>query len=210
MDCSTPGFPVLHYLLEFSQTRPLCQWCHPTVSSSVVPFSSCLPSFPASGSFPMSQFFTSGGQSIGASASASVLPMNIQALFPVWLTGLISLLPRGSQESSLAPQLSEWVSAVAQLCPTLCDPMDYSLPGSSLHGILQARILEWVAISFSRGSSWPRDWTRVFRIAGRRFNLWATRKPPAPQLESINSSALSLLHFFFFGGGGRGHQFPLF
>ena len=52
--------------------------------------------------------------------------------------------------------------------------MDCSLPGSSLHGILQARILEWVAISFSRGSSWPRDWTRVSRIPGRRFNLWAT------------------------------------
>ena len=62
---------------------------------------------------------------------------------------------------------------VAQLCLTLCDPMDCSLPGSSVHGILQARILEWVAISFSRGSSRPRDWTQVSRIAGRLFNLWA-------------------------------------
>ena len=61
-----------------SNSRPLSQWCHPTVSSSVVPFSSCLQSFPASGSFPLSQFFTSGAQSIGASPSASVLPMNIQ------------------------------------------------------------------------------------------------------------------------------------
>ena len=59
---------------------PLSQWCHPTISSSVVPFSSCPQSFPASGSFPMSQLFTSGGQSIGASASALVLPMNIQAI----------------------------------------------------------------------------------------------------------------------------------
>ena len=59
---------------------------------------------------------------------------------------------------------------------TVCDPMDCSLPGSSLHGILQAIILEWVAISFSRGSSWPRDWTRVSCIPGRRFNLWATRE----------------------------------
>ena len=57
----------------------------------------------------------------------------------------------------------------------LCDPMDYSPPGSSIHGVLQARILEWAAISFSRGSSWPRDWTQVFPIASRRFNLWATR-----------------------------------
>ena len=55
----------------------------------------------------------------------------------------------------------KWVSDVAQSCPTLCDPMDYSPPGSSVHGILQARILEWVAISFSRGSSQPRDWTRI-------------------------------------------------
>ena len=65
-------------------------------------------------------------------------------------------------------------SEVTQLCPTLCDPVDCSLPGSSIHRILQARILEWVSISFSRGSSQPRDRTRVSRIGGRRFNLWAT------------------------------------
>ena len=66
-------------------------------------------------------------------------------------------------------------SEVAQLCLTLCDPVDCSPPGSSIHGILHARILEWVAISFSRGSSWPRDQTQVSHIAGRCFNLWATR-----------------------------------
>ena len=65
-------------------------------------------------------------------------------------------------------------SEVTQSCPTLCDPMDCSLPGSSVHGILQVRILEWVAISFSRGSSQPRDWTQVSWIAGRCFNLQAT------------------------------------
>ena len=70
---------------------PSCQWCHPTISSSVIPFSSRLLSFPASGSFPVSQFFTSGGQSIGVSASASVLPMNIQNWFPLQWTGWISL-----------------------------------------------------------------------------------------------------------------------
>ena len=74
---------------------PLSQWCHPTISSSVVPFSSCLQSFPAWGSFQMSQFFTSGGQSIGVSASASVLPMNIQEWFPLGWTGLISLQSKG-------------------------------------------------------------------------------------------------------------------
>ena len=67
-------------------------------------------------------------------------------------------------------------SEVAQSCPTLCNPVDCSLPGSSVRGILQARILEWVTISFSRGSSWPSDQTRVSRIGGRRFNLWATRR----------------------------------
>ena len=74
-----------------SNSCPLSRWCHPTISSSVVPFSSCLQSFPASGSFPMSQVFTSGGQNIGASTSTSVLPMNIQSWFPLGWTGWISL-----------------------------------------------------------------------------------------------------------------------
>ena len=75
----------------YSNSCPLSLWCHPIISSSVIPFSSCLQSFPESGSFQMSQFFTSGGQSIGVSASASVLPMNIQDWFPLGLTGWISL-----------------------------------------------------------------------------------------------------------------------
>ena len=65
-------------------------------------------------------------------------------------------------------------SGVAQLCPTLCDPMDCSLPGSSVHGIFQAIVLEWIAISFSRGSSRPRDQTQVSHIVDRRFTIWAT------------------------------------
>ena len=73
---------------------PSSQWCHPTISSSVIPFSH-LQSFPASGSFPMSQFFTSGGRSIGVSASTSVFPMNIQDWFPLGLTGWISLQSKG-------------------------------------------------------------------------------------------------------------------
>ena len=67
-------------------------------------------------------------------------------------------------------------SEIAQSCPTLCHPMACSLPGSSIHGIFQARILEWVAISFSRRSSQPMDWTRVSRIVGRCFTIWATRE----------------------------------
>jgi len=78
-----------------SNSCPLSQWCRPTISSSVVPFSSCLQSFPASGSFPMSQFFASGGQSIGVSASTSVLPMNTQDWFPLGWTGWISLQSKG-------------------------------------------------------------------------------------------------------------------
>ena len=78
-----------------SNSRSLSWWCHPTMSSFVVPFSSCLQSFPASGSFPMIQFFASGAQSIGVSASVSLLPMNIQHWFPLGLTGLISLQSKG-------------------------------------------------------------------------------------------------------------------
>ena len=78
----------------YSNSCPSSRWCHPTISSSVVPFS-CLQSFPALGSFQMSQFFTSGGQSIGVSASASVLLMNIQNWLPLGLTGWISLQSRG-------------------------------------------------------------------------------------------------------------------
>ena len=79
----------------YSNSCPLSQWCHPTISFSVVPFSSHIQSFPASGSFLMSQFFTSGGQSTGVSASASVLPMNTQDWFPLEWTGWISLQSKG-------------------------------------------------------------------------------------------------------------------
>ena len=85
----------------YSNSCPARRWCHPIISSFVVPFSSCLQSFPASGSFPMSRFFASGGQSVGVSASASVLPMNIQDWFPLGLTDWISLQ-------------SKWLSRVLQ------------------------------------------------------------------------------------------------
>ena len=84
-----------------SNSRPLSQWCHPTISSFVIPLSSCLQSFPASGSFPMSQLIASDGQSIRASTSESVLPMNIQDWFPFGLTGLISLQSKGLPKSLL-------------------------------------------------------------------------------------------------------------
>ena len=223
-----------------SNSCPLSWGCHPTISSSVVPFSSCFQSFPASGSFPMSHLFASGSQILGA--SASVLPVNIQGWFPLGLTGLISLLSKGllrvfssttvwrhqflkkkSNNISLwslihvnlflqlllsylfahfcllcfcflfplsllsvglivfhiplysRTSLLVWKSwCAAQSCPTLCDPMNCSLPGSSVHGILQAGILKWVAISFSRGSSWP-------GIAPEPPALWKESSPSEPQ-----------------------------
>ena len=82
-------------LRAYSNSCPSSWWCYPTISSSVVPFSSCLQSFPASGSFQMSQFFASCGQSIGVSASASVIPMNIQDQFPLGLNDWISLQSKG-------------------------------------------------------------------------------------------------------------------
>ena len=99
MDCSTPGFPVHHHLPELAQTHGRwvsdAIWCHQTISSSAVPFSSCPQSFPASGSFPVSWFFASGGQSIGALASTSVLPRNIQNRLHLGWTGWISLPSKG-------------------------------------------------------------------------------------------------------------------
>ena len=91
LKCARLPWPSLS-LWACSDSRPLSRWCHPTISSSVTPFSSYLQSFPASGSFPMSWLFTACGQSIRASASASVLSGNIQGWFPLGLTGLISLL----------------------------------------------------------------------------------------------------------------------
>ena len=100
----------------------------------------------------------------------------------IWVQGKVVPLKKWfSFEHTQRLVTENWIkraseNEVAQSCPTLCDLVDCSQSGSSVHGILQARILEWVAISFSRGSSRPRDQTQVFRIAGRGFNLWATRE----------------------------------
>ena len=103
---------------------PLNWWCHPTISSSVIPFSSHLQSFPASRSFPLSQLFASGGQSIGASASA--LPMNIQGWFPLGLTGLISFLSKGISRvfSSTIVWKHQFIGALLY-GPTLTSVHDY-------------------------------------------------------------------------------------
>ena len=112
----------------YSNPCPSSRWCHPTISSSVVPFSSCPQSLPASGSFPMSQVFPSGGQSIGVSVSASVLPMNTQDWSPLgWKLGGFPCSPRDSQESSPTPQFKSINSLPLSLLygPTLTSIHDY-------------------------------------------------------------------------------------
>ena len=113
--------------LFWANSCPLSRWCHPTISSSLVPFSSCLQSFPTSGSFQMSQFFSWGGQNIGVSASASILPMNIRDWFPLGWTGWTPCSPRDSQESSPTPQFKSINSSVLSFLhsPTLTSIHDY-------------------------------------------------------------------------------------
>jgi len=114
MNCSTPGLAIYHQLLEFTQTCLVSQWWHPTISSSVIPFSSHLQTFPSSGSFPMSQFFTSGGQSVVASSQHQSVQWIFRTDFLYdWLVGPPYWL-RDSQESSPAPQFKTsnfWCSA---------------------------------------------------------------------------------------------------
>ena len=121
------GFPVHHQHPKPAQTHVHQVWCHPTISASVVCFSSGLQSFLASWSFPMCQCFPSGDQNIGVSASASVLPMNIQDWFPLGFTGLSPCSPRDFQEPSLAPQFKSINSLVLSFLygPNLTSIHDY-------------------------------------------------------------------------------------
>ena len=116
VDCSTPGFPVLTISWVCPSSYQLSWWCHPTISSSVIPFASCLLSFPASGSF-LSQLFALGGQSIGASASAStsVLLMYIQDWFPLGFDGFVLLVVQGTLKSLLQNHSSKHQFFSAQL-----------------------------------------------------------------------------------------------
>ena len=105
------------------------------------------------------------------------------------MTGCTYKLPSDSLIFLSLPK-SESESEVVRSCPTLCNPMDCSLSGSSVHGIFQARVLEWIAISFSRGFSRPRNRTRVSFIAGGRFTVWATREAPKRESCSVVSDSL--------------------
>ena len=140
-----------------SNSCPSSRWCHPTTSSSIVPFSSCLQFFPAWGSFPMSQFFASGGQSIEASASASVLPVNIQDWFPLRLSGL-------TWENHIQTTVSAefW-------CPDLavCESMKESVPANGdigCGGRGQIRTYPWLVYRL-RGRRVRHDWSDLAAAA---------------------------------------------
>ena len=148
---STPG--------ACSNSCPLSRWCHPTNSSSVIPFSSCLQYFSASGSFPISWLFASCGQIIGTSASASVLPMNIQGWFPFGLTGLIKTIYMS-------------IIMCAQSCLTLCDPMDWDHQALISMGFSQQEY--WNGLPFTPAQNCPNTGikltsTCVSCIEGRFF-----------------------------------------
>ena len=145
----------------YPNSCPSSWWCHPTISSSVIPISSHLQSFPASGSFPMSQFFASGGQSIAASASASILPMNIQGWFPLGWTGQISLLSKGLLRvfsSTTVQNFSGWT--LTNSYPTELNPCHPYISKIAFHQKSQIGGL-WVAegsYSFGLTSTyWVRD-----------------------------------------------------
>ena len=137
---------------DYSNSCPLSWWCHPTISSSVI-LLSCLQSSLASVFFQMNQFFSSGGQSIGVSASVSVLPMNIQDWFPLGRTGWITLQCKGLSGVFSNPtiqgnqNLSSWT-----LVDSFATPWTAAHQAPLVHGIFQARVLEWGAIAFSEDS----------------------------------------------------------
>ena len=154
---------------------PLSRWCHPTISSSVIPFSSCLQSFPASGSFPMSQLFTSGSQSIRVSASTSVLPSpEHPGLISSRMDWLDLLAVQGTLKSLLQLHTSKVWTVVLQA--PLC------------MGILQLRILEWVAMLSSRVSSQPRSPT---------WQVDSLPSDPPEKPKNTEVSSLSLLQGIF-------------
>ena len=187
MNHNTPGLPVHHHLLEFTQTCPSSRWCHSAISCSGVPFSSCPQSLPASESFPMSQLFAWGGQSTGVSALASFLPKNTQSWSPLEWTGWISLLKLMSIESVM-PSITS--SSVVPFSCLQSFPASGSFPVSQFFtsggrnigvwasaSVLPMNIQDWFPLGWTGCS--PRD---------------SQESSPTPQFKSINSLALSFLY----------------
>ena len=158
MDCSMPDSPVLYNLLEFAQTHVHWVWCHPIISSSVAPFSSCPQSFPAIGSFPLSWLFGSGSQSIGASASVTVLPMNIQDWFPLGLIGLISL--ESSSLSRVFSSTTSWKHQFFSAHPSLLS--NYHMWYMTTRKTIALTIQTFVSKVMSLLFNWPSRFVIVF------------------------------------------------
>ena len=171
MDCCTPGLPVHH---KFSDSCALSQWCHPTISPSVVLFSFHLQSFPALGSFQMShrwpKYWSFSFNISPSSEYSGLISFRMDWLDLLAVQGALKLvLQNHSSKASFhgaikIDQITNEYHFVC-ICVNCSVVSDCSPLGSSVHGILQAIILEWIAIPFSRGSSWPRDRTQVIREA---------------------------------------------
>ena len=173
MDCSTPGFLVLCYLLEIAVWFDTSLLKLVSIESKM-PSSHlilCHPLLFLPSIFPSVNVFSKW---VGSSHQvAKVLELQRQSFQEIFRVDWSSCCPRDHQ---MSPSASQFKTIVRALYLTLCNPVDYSLPGFFLRGILQARILEWLAILFSRGSACPRDWTQVSCISGRFFTVWATRE----------------------------------
>ena len=172
MDSSMPGFPVLHCLQSLLKLM---------VIESVLPFNYlilCHPLLFLPSIFPSINVFSSESALLVRSPkywSFSICPSReYSGLISFRIDWLIFLQSKGPSDVFLSITIRKHCKSI--LCDSLQPHGLYSPPGSSLHGILQARILEWVAIFFSRGSSCPRDWTQVSCISGRFFTVWATRE----------------------------------
>ena len=202
---------------------PSSQWCHPTISSSVIPFSSCLQSFPASRSFPVSQFFPSGGQSIGALASTSVLPKNIQDWFLLGLTGLISLQSKGlsrvfsnitvqkHQLFTIQPSLATHSSVLAWRIPGTREPGGLPSMGShkvghdwsDLAAAAAAAAFFTVQLSYSymttRKTIALTKWTFIGKVMSLLFNMLSSFQHQTisnifPKITTSNQRILSFIH----------------
>ena len=162
-----------------SNSCPLSRWCHPTISCSVILFSSCPPSFSASGSFPVSCLFASGGQSIGASASASVLPMNIQGWFPLELTGLISLLSK---------RLSRVLWTVRRSNQSTLKEIN---PKYSLEGLMLKLKFQYFGHLIQRADSFDKT-LMLGKIGGRKRSKWQRMRWLDGITDSVNMSLSKL------------------
>ena len=175
MDCNIPGFPCSSLFPRVClMSCPLNQWCHPTISSSVVPFSFCPQSFPASGSFPMSQFFASSGRSIGVSASASVLPMSTWGWFLLGLTGLIFLLSNGLK--SLLQHHSSKTSILQHSASLLYGPTLTSVVNTGKNIALTRWTFELeIQLKHDGGTSLVVQWLQLCapKAVGPGFDPWS-------------------------------------